>query len=101
MLGTRTKLVNHVRGTVKAFGARLPKCTAQSFHHKAAEHLPQSSYASLAVATIVSGIVGFASIYFLLRYLRTHSTGIFIGYRLVVGLAILALLFANRISPIG
>ena len=41
LVGTRTKLVNHVRGTVKAFGARLPKCTAQSFHHKVAEHLPR------------------------------------------------------------
>ncbi|MCA1727943.1 MAG: IS110 family transposase [Actinobacteria bacterium] len=41
LVGTRTKLVNHVRGTVKAFGARLPKCTAQSFHHKVAEHLPK------------------------------------------------------------
>lgn len=40
-MGTRTKLVNHVRGTVKAFGARLPKCTAQSFYHKVAEHLPK------------------------------------------------------------
>jgi transposase len=41
LVGTRTKLVNHVRGTVKAFEARLPKCTAQSFHNKVAEHLPQ------------------------------------------------------------
>jgi len=41
LVGTRTKLVNHVRGTVKAFGARLPKCTAQSFHNKVAEHLPR------------------------------------------------------------
>jgi transposase len=43
LVGTRTKLVNHVRGTViKAFGTRLPKCTAQSFHHKkVAEHLPR------------------------------------------------------------
>jgi transposase len=41
LVGTRTKLVNHVRGAVKAFGARLPKCTAQSFHKKVAEHLPQ------------------------------------------------------------
>jgi transposase len=48
LVGTRTKLVNHVRGTVKAFGARLPKCTAQSsFHRKAAEHLPQELVAAL------------------------------------------------------
>ena len=26
---------------LKAFGTRLPKCTAQSFHHKVAEHLPE------------------------------------------------------------
>jgi transposase len=31
----------------KAFGARLPKCTAQSFHHKAAEYIPQDLVAAL------------------------------------------------------
>lgn len=31
LVATRTKLVNHVRGTVKSFGERLPKCTAESF----------------------------------------------------------------------
>jgi transposase len=33
-------LINHVRGTVKSFGARLPKCSAESFHKKAADALP-------------------------------------------------------------
>ena len=27
LVGARTKLVNHVRGAVKSFGGRLPKCT--------------------------------------------------------------------------
>jgi transposase len=31
LVATRTKLVNHVRGTVKSFGERMPKCTAESF----------------------------------------------------------------------
>jgi undecaprenyl-diphosphatase len=66
---------------------------------EAIKYLPQRSYPALAVATIVSGLVGFASIYFMLRYLRTHSTGIFIGYRLIVGFAILALLFTKTILP--
>lgn len=39
LVGTRTKLVNHVRGVVKSFGGRLPKCTAETFHNKVAEHL--------------------------------------------------------------
>jgi undecaprenyl-diphosphatase len=60
--------------------------------------LPAGSYGSLAVATVVSGVVGYASIWFLLRYLRTHSTGVFIIYRVIVGIAILVALSAGYIS---
>jgi undecaprenyl-diphosphatase len=62
--------------------------------------LPQGSLVTLAVGTVVSAIVGYASIWFLLRFLRTHTTGIFIGYRLIVGAAILLMLFSGRISPL-
>jgi undecaprenyl-diphosphatase len=62
--------------------------------------LPHGSLTTLAVGTIISGIVGYASIWFLLRFLRTHSTGVFIGYRLIVGVAILIMLFNGRISPL-
>ena len=65
---------------------------------EALHKLPHGSYGSLAVATIVSGIVGYASIWFLLRYLRTHSTGVFIAYRLIVGGLILAALFKGYIT---
>src|SRR5215208_2700091 len=40
LVRARTQLINHVRGTVKSFGARLPKCSAESFHKKAADVLP-------------------------------------------------------------
>jgi undecaprenyl-diphosphatase len=56
---------------------------------EAVHKLPADSYPALAVATIVSGIVGYLSIWFLLRFLRTHSTGIFIVYRIIVGALIL------------
>jgi len=62
--------------------------------------LPHDSLATLAVGTVVSGIVGYASIWFLLRYLRTHTTGVFIGYRLIVGAAILFMLLNGRISAL-
>ncbi|HKQ51055.1 MAG TPA: undecaprenyl-diphosphate phosphatase, partial [Pyrinomonadaceae bacterium] len=65
---------------------------------EAFEHLPRESYHSLAVATIVAGVVGYLSIWFLLRYLRTHSTAVFIGYRIIVGAIILGLLFTKTIS---
>jgi len=65
---------------------------------EAMQKLPAGSYGSLAVATVVSGVVGYASIWFLLRYLRTHSTGVFIVYRVIVGAVILGALAAGYIS---
>ena len=65
---------------------------------EATEKLPAGSYGSLAVATVVSGVVGYASIWFLLRYLRTHSTGVFIVYRVIVGGLILAALSFGYVS---
>ena len=41
---------------------------------------------NILVATIVSGIVGYASIAFLLNYLKSHTTYLFIIYRIVVGI---------------
>jgi undecaprenyl-diphosphatase len=65
---------------------------------EAMHKLPDGSYLPLAVATIVSGLVGYASIWFLLRYLRKHSTGVFIVYRLIVGAAIIVALLGGYIS---
>jgi len=65
---------------------------------EAVHKLPNGSYGALIVATIVSGAVGYASIWFLLRFLRTHSTGIFIIYRVIVGGLILAALAAGYVS---
>jgi transposase len=42
LVSARTQLVNHVRGAVKSFGARLPKCPAVSFHNKAPEYIPEA-----------------------------------------------------------
>jgi transposase len=47
LVSCRTQLVNHVRGAVKSFGARLPKCPARSFHNKAPEHIPQALWPAL------------------------------------------------------
>jgi len=47
--------------------------------------LTDQNIVSLAIATIVSGISGYAAIAFLLTYLRTRSTGAFIIYRIILG----------------
>jgi len=65
---------------------------------EAVDKLPAGSYGALLVATVVSGAVGYASIWFLLRFLRTHSTGVFIVYRVIVGGVILVALWLGYIS---
>lgn len=47
LVSARTQLVNHVRGAVKSFGARLPKCPARSFHNRAPEHIPEALWPAL------------------------------------------------------
>ena len=47
LVDARTQLVNHVRGAVKSFGGRLPKCPASSFHKKAAMHIPEALWPAL------------------------------------------------------
>jgi undecaprenyl-diphosphatase len=85
-----------------SFLLSIPAITASGLLElkEAVHRLPPGSAVPLAVATVISGFVGYASIWFLLRYLREHSTGVFIGYRLLVGALILALLFAGLISPL-
>jgi transposase len=41
LVRTRTQLINHVRGVVKALGARLPACSAEAFHRKAPAAVPR------------------------------------------------------------
>jgi len=54
--------------------------------------LLNESLMSLLIATVVSGIVGYFSIAFLISYLKRKSTMLFIIYRIVLGLIILVLL---------
>ena len=51
----------------------------------------------LAVSTIISGIVGYAAIAFLLHYLRSHTTYAFISYRIALGAVLWALLMTKVI----
>jgi transposase len=42
LVDCRTQLVNHLRGALKSFAHRLPKCPARSFHNRAPEHIPEA-----------------------------------------------------------
>ena len=47
LVRARTQLVNHVRGAVKALGARLPSTSTPAFARKVAPHIPDSSGSKL------------------------------------------------------
>jgi undecaprenyl-diphosphatase len=97
-------LVGETRETAARFSFLLsiPAIAASGLLElkEALHRLPEGSLFNLAIGTIVSAIVGYASIWFLLRFLKTRTTGVFIGYRLIVGAVILVLLFMGRISAL-
>lgn len=53
----------------------------------------------LLVATVVAGIVGYATIPWLLGYLRTRTMNVFIVYRLLLAALLLWLLTSGRLAP--
>jgi undecaprenyl-diphosphatase len=55
---------------------------------------------NLLVATVVSGVVGYASIAGLLRYLRSRTTYVFVVYRIALGVLLFALLAAGTLDPL-
>jgi undecaprenyl-diphosphatase len=58
----------------------------------------RASAFELVLATIVAGVVGYAAIAFLLRYLARHSLSIFVVYRVVLGVLVLSLVSAGAIE---
>jgi len=61
--------------------------------------LPKDSFTPLIVGTVVSGIVGYLAIWFLMAYLKRNSTAIFIIYRIVLGSTILILIWQGILNP--
>ncbi len=61
--------------------------------------LAKDDFVALAVGTIVAGIIGYLSIWFLLAFLKKRSTAIFIIYRIIVGAIILVLLWQGVLTP--
>ena len=51
-----------------------------------------------AIATLAAFVVGYASIAFLLRWLGNHSTAVFVVYRVLLGVLVLALVATGTIG---
>lgn len=58
----------------------------------------ESAVLSLIIATVVSGVVGYWSIWFLLSYIKKHSMMLFVVYRIIFGILIIILLSTGIIQ---
>lgn len=85
-----------------SFLLSIPAITASGLLElrKAIHILPAETFTPLIVGTIVAAIVGYLAIWFLLAFLRRNSTFVFIAYRVILGSAILVLLWLGVIDPI-
>ncbi|OGU64754.1 MAG: undecaprenyl-diphosphatase UppP [Stygiobacter sp. RIFOXYC12_FULL_38_8] len=66
--------------------------------YQATKYIDKTGFVDLIIATIVSGVVGYLSIEFLLKYLKTKSMFVFIVYRIIVGVAIIVFLAAGILN---
>ena len=89
--------VNHEYAARFSFIMSIPAITAAGVFEMVSEreHLATIGMTPIIVAIIVAFISGWASIFFLLRYLRTHTTHVFIYYRYVLGAVMVALLLTG------
>jgi len=67
--------------------------------YQALEFITPDSLLTLSIATIISGVSGYLAIEFLLRFLKKNTTFVFILYRIVIGIIIIALLNLGIILP--
>jgi undecaprenyl-diphosphatase len=57
------------------------------------EGVPAGMYAPFIIGILVSGLVGYAAIAALIRYLQSNSLRVFIVYRIIVGVVVIALAY--------
>lgn len=67
--------------------------------YKSLEYIDTSGLSSMIIATAASAVSGYLAIEFLLRFLRSNSTFVFVFYRIAIGLAILLLIWTGIINP--
>ena len=58
----------------------------------------EASAAATAIATLAAFVSGYAAIAWLLRYLRTHTLGVFVAYRIPLGILVLVLTATGAIG---
>ena len=83
-----------------SFLLSLPAVGAAGFLElfKEGRQLGHLGWTSIAISIVVAFISGFGSIWFLLSYLRKHTTHVFVWYRIALGVVMFALLASGYLK---
>lgn len=84
--------INRVTATRLSFFLAIPALTAAGLYELKDVDTSVVGWGPLGVGTLVSFVVAYASIAWLLRFVAKHPITVFVGYRVVAGLALMALL---------
>jgi undecaprenyl-diphosphatase len=91
--------LDRVTATRLSFLLGIPALTAAGLYElKDAISGPSVSTVALVVGTVISFVVAFAAIAWLLKYVAHHSIMVFVWYRVLLGFGIIALLVAGTIT---
>lgn len=83
---------------ILSFPAILLAGLFEIYHQR--ERLFEVGVINILVSTSAAFIVGYASIAFLLQFLRSHTTWVFIVYRIVLGIMLIILLQKGVLTPL-
>jgi undecaprenyl-diphosphatase len=89
--------VDRVTATRLSFFLAIPALTGAGVFELKDVDTAVVGWGQLAVGTLVSFVVAYASIAWLLKYVARHPLTVFVGYRILAGLAIIGLLTAGVI----
>ena len=83
---------------VKLIVMAIPALTAAGLYELKDVDTKVVGWGQLGVGTLVSFVVAFASIAWLLRFVRNHPITVFVSYRVVLGVALIVALGAGWLS---
>ncbi|WP_037914671.1 undecaprenyl-diphosphate phosphatase [Actinacidiphila yeochonensis] len=91
--------LDRMAATRLSFFLGLPALTGAGLYELKDATSGGVSTSALAVGTLVSFVVAYASIAWLLRYVARHNFNIFVVYRIIIGFLLIGLLVTDTVQP--
>jgi undecaprenyl-diphosphatase len=90
--------IDRVTATRLSFFLAIPALTGAGLFELKDVDTSVVGWGELGVGTLISFVVAYASIAWLLRFVARHPITVFVGYRVVLGLGVMAALVAGWLS---